>query len=211
MTLADLAKALECELDGPPEAGAIVIRGMAGLGEAGPDEISFLTDTKLREQARSTRARALIAGYDLTGLEREPPLIWLRSRTPEVAAAAAIGLLRPTWRPAPGIHPTASVHPSAELGAGSHVGAFVAIGEGCRIGAGAVLHPHVVIYPGVEAGERLLAHAHAVIREGTRLGDDVILQPGVILGGDGFGFARRADGSYAKIPQAGRVEIGDRV
>lgn len=211
MTLAELAKALECELDGPPEAGGIVIADIAGLGEAGPEAISFLTDARLREQARTTRARALIAGYDLGPVEREPPLIWLRSRTPELAAAAAIARLRPAWRPQPGIHPTASLHPSAQVGAGSSIGAFVAIGENCRIGAGAVLHPHVVIYPGVEAGERLLAHAHAVIREGARLGNDVVLQPGVVLGGDGFGFARRADGSYAKIPQAGRVEIGDGV
>lgn len=208
--LSELARVLECELEGPAGSGEAVITGIGGLDEAGPEEISFLTDPRMAARAGQTRARALVAGHGATA-ERTPPLAWLRSRTPELAAAAAIELLRPPWRPPAGIHPTASIHPDAVLGVDCHVGAFVVIGAGCRIGEGAVLHPHVVIYPGVQAGARLLAHAHVVIREGTRLGDDVILQPGVVLGGDGFGFARRADGSYAKIPQVGGVDIEDGV
>ncbi|MGH9483156.1 MAG: UDP-3-O-(3-hydroxymyristoyl)glucosamine N-acyltransferase, partial [Terriglobales bacterium] len=162
-------------------------------------------------QAAATRAAALLVGFDFPAFDRQPPLGWLRAERPDVAVARAVELLRPAWRPAPGVHPTASIHPSVSLGPGCHVGAFVAIGEGCRIGADAILHPHAVLYPGVVAGARLIAHAHVVIREGTRLGDDVILQPGVVLGGDGFGFVRRPDGSYAKIPQVGIVSIGDRV
>lgn len=211
ITLADLARRLECELEGPPGTGEAVITGIAGLDEAGPEDISFLTDARLAARAGHTRARALVAGHGVGAVERTPPLAWLRSRTPELTAAAAIELLRPAWKPEPGIHPSACIHPQAHIGPDCHVGAYVVIGAGCRIGPGAVLHPHVVIYPGVEAGARLLAHAHVVIREGTRLGDDVILQPGVVLGGDGFGFTRRTDGSYAKIPQVGRVEIGDQV
>jgi UDP-3-O-[3-hydroxymyristoyl] glucosamine N-acyltransferase len=85
------------------------------------------------------------------------------------------------------------------------------IGAGARIGDGAVLLSHVVVYPGVIAGRNLFAHAHAVVREGCVLGDNVILQNGVVIGGDGFGFAKRDDGSWQKIPQSGPVRIGNDV
>ena len=71
-----------------------------------------------------------------------------------------------------------------------------------------MLLPHVVIYPGVTVGRDFFAHAHAVVREGCVLGDRVILQNGVVVGGDGFGFAKRDDGSWQKIPQSGPVRIG---
>lgn len=203
MRLGALAEALECRLEGDPD---LPIHGIASLSEAGPQEVSFLIDPRQAAEAASTLAAALIVGDQFPALPQVQN--WLRAPRPELAMVRAVALLRPAWRPRPGIHPTASIHPSAQLGAGCHVGAFVAIGEGCRIGADAVLHPHVVLYPEVVAGERLLAHAHVVIREGTHLGNDVILQPGVVLGGDGFGFVRRAEGGYAKIPQVGRVSVG---
>ncbi|HXE30330.1 MAG TPA: UDP-3-O-(3-hydroxymyristoyl)glucosamine N-acyltransferase [Terriglobales bacterium] len=206
--LSELAQQLECECEGD---GEVAITGIASLGSAGAGDLAFLTDPRRQAEAAHTRAAALLVGRRFPRVEREPALALLRAERPEVAVARAVELLRPAWRPGPGIDPSARIHPSAEIGPGSYVGAFVAIGEGCRIGADAVLHPHVVIYPDVVAGERFTAHAHAVIREGTRIGNDVILQPGVVIGGDGFGFARRADGGYAKIPQVGRVRLEDRV
>ncbi len=208
MTLGELAERLQCRLEGD---ALCPITGIAGLEEAGPGDLSFVTDPRRAAHAASTRAAALVAAPDFPAPQRDPPLHWLRTGRPDLAVAAAVALLRPPWRPAPGIHPSASIHPSAVLGRNCHVGAFAAIGEDCRIGDDAVIHPHVVFYPGVEAGDRLLAHAHVVIREFTHIGHDVILQPGVVLGGDGFGFVRRADGAYVKIPQVGRVWIDDNV
>lgn len=208
MRLGALAEALGCRLEGNAE---LEITGIGSLAGAGERELSYVTDRRQAPGASATHAAALLVGLDFPAFPREPTLSWLRAEKPEVVVAHAVELLRPAWRPTPGIHPTASIHPGAKIGPGCHIGAFVAISEGCNIGADSVLHPHVVLYPEVVAGVRLLAHAHVVIREGTRLGDDVILQPGVVLGGDGFGFARRADGSYAKIPQVGAVVIGDRV
>ncbi len=215
MRLAELAARLHCVLEGDGEAN---IASVASLGHAGPGDLSYLADARYLTQAAASRAGALLAPPDLA----LPPasgaasaharrVNWLRTPRPDLALAQALELLRPAWRPPPGIHPTASIHPTAQLGPECHVGAFVAIGEGCRLGPGAVLHPHVVLYPRVVAGARLLVHAHVVIREDTRLGDDVVLQPGVVLGGDGYGFARRDDGSHAKVPQVGVVDIGDRV
>jgi len=211
MTLKELARHVDGEVEGDLE---VVLTGVAGLKEAGPQDVSFISDRRWVPMAQTTRAGALLLGPEITPWQRQPPLAplaWVHVARPDLAMARAAELLRPPWRPSPGIHPSASIDPSAVLGRNCYVGAFVAIGAGCRLGDGAVLHPHVVLYPGVQAGDRLTAHAHVVVREGTRLGDDVTLQPGVVLGGDGFGFARRDDGTQAKIPQVGTVEIGSRV
>ncbi len=80
-----------------------------------------------------------------------------------------------------------------------------------RVGRNAVLHPHVVIYEGVEIGDDFLAHSHAAVREFCRIGHRVILQNGVVVGGDGFGFAKRADGTHFKIVQSGVTVIEDDV
>jgi UDP-3-O-[3-hydroxymyristoyl] glucosamine N-acyltransferase len=79
------------------------------------------------------------------------------------------------------------------------------------IGRDAILHPHVVIYEGARIGDGFLAHSHAVVREFCRIGDRVTLQNGVVVGGDGFGFAKREDGSHHKIVQSGVTIIEDDV
>ena len=78
-------------------------------------------------------------------------------------------------------------------------------------GTPAVLLAHVVLYRGVKIGAHFFAHAHAVVRENCRLGDRVLLQNGVVIGGDGFGFAKTHEGRWHKIPQPAPVIIGDRV
>jgi UDP-3-O-[3-hydroxymyristoyl] glucosamine N-acyltransferase len=69
----------------------------------------------------------------------------------------------------------------------------------------------VVIYPGVKIGHNFLAHCHVSVRENCEIGNNVILQNGVVIGADGYGFAKTADGSYYKIIQSGRVVIEDNV
>jgi UDP-3-O-[3-hydroxymyristoyl] glucosamine N-acyltransferase len=87
----------------------------------------------------------------------------------------------------------------------------VVLGEGVEIGDNCVLGSHVVVYRGARIGHRFFAHAHAVVREFVRIGDDVTLQNGAVIGSDGFGFARQADGSYYKIVQSGTVVVEDGV
>jgi UDP-3-O-[3-hydroxymyristoyl] glucosamine N-acyltransferase len=97
------------------------------------------------------------------------------------------------------------------IGEGASIGPFAVVGERVRIGRRAVLHPHVVIYDGAEIGDDFVAHSHSTVREFCRIGDRVILQNGVVVGGDGFGFAKRADGTHYKIVQSGITVIEDDV
>ena len=88
---------------------------------------------------------------------------------------------------------------------------FAFVAEGARIGARTILHPHVSVGRFAEIGDDCVIHAQVSIRERVVLGHRVVLQDGVVIGGDGYGFARRRDGSHEKIPQIGRVVIEDDV
>jgi UDP-3-O-[3-hydroxymyristoyl] glucosamine N-acyltransferase len=135
----------------------------------------------------------------------------LRAKDPYLSFARALELFHQPLRYAPGVHATAVVHPTAKVGAHAHIGPYVVVDENVEIGEHAVLLAHVVIYRGVKIGSHFFAHAHAVVRENCRLGDHVLLQNGVVVGADGFGFAKTAEGRWHKIPQPAPVVIGDDV
>jgi UDP-3-O-[3-hydroxymyristoyl] glucosamine N-acyltransferase len=135
----------------------------------------------------------------------------LRAKDPYLAFAQALELFHQPMRYVPGVHPTAVVHASARIGTNAHIGPYVVIDENVEIGANAVLLAHVVIYRGVKIGSNFFAHAHAIVRENCRIGSNVLLQNGVVIGADGFGFAKTAEGRWHKIPQPSPVVIEDDV
>ncbi len=203
MKLGELATRLDCALVGDAQ---VEVSRVAALERAGPGDLSFVASRKYAPQAARTRAAALIAG---PGFGSSLPL--LVTPNPYLAFARAVGLLHPAPRPEPGVHPSAQVDPTAVLGPGVHVGAGAVVGARARIGACTVLHAHVVISDDAEIGEDCLLHSGAQVREGCRLGQRVVVQNGAVIGSDGFGFARDADGRYEKIPQVGSVVIEDDV
>jgi UDP-3-O-[3-hydroxymyristoyl] glucosamine N-acyltransferase len=204
MKLGEIAEKLNCELFGDPE---IEIAGVAGMEHAGPSELTFLANPKYAPKVKHARAAAILIAEPVTG----HPIASLVSSNPYLDFARALELFHRPAPPAPGIHPLSSVAASAVIGEGASVGPFVVVGENVSIGRRAVLHPHVAIYEGAQIGDDFLAHAHAVVRERCRIGDRVILQNGVVVGGDGFGFARQADGTHYKIVQSGVTVIEDDV
>jgi UDP-3-O-[3-hydroxymyristoyl] glucosamine N-acyltransferase len=108
------------------------------------------------------------------------------------------------------VHPSAQVHPTAVL-AEAHVGPLAGIGARARVGARSVVHAHVVLYEDAQVGEDCLLHSGVQVREGCRLGNRVIVQNSAVIGADGFGFAKDAEGRYHKILQVGIVVIEDDV
>lgn len=203
MKLRDIAAALGCELTG---GGELEIDGVAGMEHAGPRHLTFLANPKYAHKVKDTRAGAIIAAAAL-----DLPIPCLVSSNPYLDFARALALFYQPPRPPCGVHPLASVAPTALIGEGASIGPFAVVGERVRIGRNAVLHPHVVIYEGAEIGDDFLAHSHAVVREYCRVGNRVTLQNGVVVGGDGFGFARRQDGTHYKIVQSGVTVIEDDV
>lgn len=205
MKLSAIAAALHARLEnGSPETE---ITGLNAIDQAGPGELSFVSNPKYAAAARSTRASAVIVAEDFPAI----PAAMLRAKDPYLSFARALELFHQPLHYAPGVHATAVVHPTAKVGAHAHIGPYVVIDENVEIGQNAVLLAHVVIYRGVKIGDHFFAHAHAVVRENCRLGNHVLLQNGVVVGADGFGFAKTAEGRWHKIPQPASVVIGDDV
>lgn len=205
MKLSQIASSLHARLEnGSPDTE---ITGLHGIEQAGPGELTFVSNPKYAAAARSTRASAVIVSEDFPALSTA----MLRAKNPYLTFARALELFHPRSTYKPGVHPTAVVHPSAKIGANGHIGPYVVIEENAQLGSSAVLLSHVVIYPGVKIGDNFFAHAHAVVRENCRLGNNVLLQNGVVVGADGFGFAKTDDGRWHKIPQPSPVIIGDDV
>ena len=205
MKLREIADALGCRLEGD---GEIEISGVAGMEHAGPGQLTFLANPKYAPKVKHTKASAILVSRGACRAWTSPA--WSRTN-PYLDFARALALFYQPPRPAPGIHPLAYVAPTAAVGENCSIGPFAVVGEHVRIGRNAVLHPHVVIYEGAEIGDDFLAHSHAVVREFCRIGNRVILQNGVVVGGDGFGFAKRADGTHYKIVQSGVTVIEDDV
>ena len=99
----------------------------------------------------------------------------------------------------------------ATIGADVSIGPFVTIGAGAIVGARTTIHPNVTIGAGARVGDDCVLHSHTALRDGIVVGDRVILHNGVVVGSDGFGFARQKDGSHLKIPQLAAVVIEDDV
>jgi UDP-3-O-[3-hydroxymyristoyl] glucosamine N-acyltransferase len=205
MKLADIASALGARLEnGSPD---IEITGVAGIEEAGPGQLSFVANPKYSAAARTARASAVIVAEDFPAV----PTAMLRSSNPYLAFARSIELFYEPPPYLPSVHPTAVIHPTVKIGPNAHIGAYVVIEQDVEIGKNAVVLPHVVIYRGARIGDNFVAHAHAVVREYCRVGNGVILQNGVVIGGDGFGFAKDDAGRWYKIVQAGAAVVEDDV
>jgi UDP-3-O-[3-hydroxymyristoyl] glucosamine N-acyltransferase len=205
MKLSAIAAVLDARLEnGSPDAE---VNGLNGIELAGPGELTFVSNPKYSVAARTTRASAVIVGEDFPSI----PVAMLRAKDPYLTFARALELFHQPLRYVPGVHATAVVHASARIGENAHIGPYVVVDENVEIGDNAVLLAHVVIYRGVRIGNDFFAHAHAVVRENCRIGNNVLFQNGVVIGADGFGFAKTAEGRWHKIPQPAPVVIEDDV
>jgi UDP-3-O-[3-hydroxymyristoyl] glucosamine N-acyltransferase len=204
-TLARLAEIAGATLGGRADAGTS-FRDVASLETAGPDEVSFLDNRQYIAEFSASRAGACLVHPDLAG--RAPPtMALLLTDVPYKAYALVARAFHPEPTVAAGVHATAVIDPTARLGkevvveAGAVIGPAASIGDRCRIGPNAVVGPAVVLGADcrVGAGASLLCCV---------LGDRVLIYPGVRIGQDGFGFATDR-GTHVKVPQLGRVLIGD--
>jgi UDP-3-O-[3-hydroxymyristoyl] glucosamine N-acyltransferase len=210
MKLSEIAAKLDCRLEGPAD---LEISGISGMESAKPGQLTFLANRRYFPLLKTTRASAVLLEPHIA-IHRDstlPPLAALRSANPYLAFAKAINLFYEAPNYAPGVHPTAVISPTAKIGPHAHIGPYCFIDEEAQIGANAVLHSFVTIYRGAVAGDDFFAHAHAVVRESCRIGNRVILQNGVVIGGDGLGFARMKDGSWFKMTQSGPAVLEDDV
>ncbi len=204
VTLSDLVARFGGELMGD---GARKVRQVAPLDRATPDEIGFVSQNKYLSQLADTRAGAVILPADAGDATDLPRIL---TPNPYLYFARVSALLNPPARPAAGVHPAATVAPDADIAASASIAAGAVIGAGAKIGERSVIGANCVVGEQARVGSDCLLHAHVTVYHRCVIGDRVILHSGCVIGADGFGFAPN-DGRWEKIPQIGRVLIGDDV
>jgi UDP-3-O-[3-hydroxymyristoyl] glucosamine N-acyltransferase len=208
--LGDLVERFGGQLSGDPD---LVVASIAPLDSAGPTQISFLSNSKLRALAAQSEAAAMIlsplddpsvaATYTGARIVTTNPYAYF-------ARAAQYFVSLEEAAPLPGIHPSAVVDPTAQVDASVHVGPHVTIEAGAVVKAGAVIDHGCFIGREAVVGEGTHFFANVTFHRQCVIGARGIVHSGAVIGGDGFGFANEA-GVYIKIPQTGRVVIGDDV
>ena len=210
LKLAELVKLLGGQLKG---AGDTIVVGIAPLADATALHISFLSSSKLRQQASETAAGALIVSpkdhealgpaYSGARIVTDNPYAYY-ARTAQLFAQEASG-------PKPsGIHPTAVVDASAKVATSAYIGAFVCVEAGAVIEDGAVVEHGCFVGRDTRVGPVTHLHPNVTFKALSRIGSNGIVHSGAVIGSDGFGFANDA-GVWIKIPQTGGVLIGDDV
>jgi len=186
-------------------AGDTVISRVDTLENAGPGELAFLANSKYRHQLATTRAAAVIMAPPAVA----GPAAAILTPQPYLYYAHVAQWLNPLPVPEPGVHSSAVVE--GEVAATACIGPNVWLGPGAKVGEGVVIAANCSIGAGVEIGAGSRLAANVAIYPGSRLGARCLVHSGAVIGADGFGFAREATGAWVKIPQVGRVLIGDDV
>jgi UDP-3-O-[3-hydroxymyristoyl] glucosamine N-acyltransferase len=208
--LGELVERIGGQMEGRAD---IEVTAIAPLDRAGPSDISFLSNSKLRLLAARSQAAALVlspvdepevaASYEGARIVTVNPYAWF-------ARAAQYFFSLRSAAPEPGIHPSAVVHDTAQVDPGAHIGPHVTVEAGAIIKSGAVVDAGCFIGREAVIGEGTHLFANATFHARCIIGARGIIHSGAVIGGDGFGFAEDG-GAYIKIPQTGRVLIGDDV
>jgi UDP-3-O-[3-hydroxymyristoyl] glucosamine N-acyltransferase len=204
MQLKELADRLGCRLEGD---GALEIRRVASLEQAGEGDVTFFANPRYAPALRRTRASAVIIGESAPAAH----CAMLRAKHPYLAFANALSMFVATSAPTAGVDPLSAVAADATLGRDVSIGAFSTVARGARIGDRTIVYPNVFVGEGAVIGDDCVIHSHAAIRERVVVGNRVIVQNGAVIGSDGYGFVKRADGTYQKIPQTAAVVLEDDV
>ncbi len=204
ITASELAARLGLRLRGN---GNRQITAAAALEDAGPDDLTFISNPKYFEAGLASNAGCFIASTDFPAASDRTII---ESAQPRAHFAQALALLYPVAPIHAGIHPTAVIHPSATVHSTAEIGPFVAIGNGASIGARVRIGASTAIGNESRIGDDSLIHARVSIYGGVSVGARAIIHSGVVIGADGFGF-ELSGASFRKVPQVGRVEIGEDV
>lgn len=200
INLKQLTGLLDGELKGD---ASLTVDSVNSLEKAESNEITFCVKENI-DPAKLNAAALVVkrqSGIDYANL--------IYVDEPYLAFASLLNYFFPHQRFNTGIHAGTRVADSAVMGEDVSIGPFSYVGERAMIGDGSEIHSNVTIYRDVKMGKNCLIYANVVIREEVEIGDNVVIQPGAVIGADGFGFTRLSDGTPVKIPQKGKVIIGN--
>lgn len=185
----------------------IEISGIAKIEDVKEGEITFAISEKFLNMAKQSPASAVIVPLRI----KEFPRPIIRVENPRLALAQILRVFSPGRRNFFGIHPSVIFGKEVKIGEKVSIGPYVVIGDKVEIKDNVCISAGVYLGNGVKIREESFLHPGVVILDNTVIGKRVIIHAGAVIGADGFGFAKKRDGSYYKIPQVGKVVIGDNV
>jgi UDP-3-O-[3-hydroxymyristoyl] glucosamine N-acyltransferase len=206
LSLADLAVIVGGELRGPGER---MVRGVAPLDAAGPEELSFVANPRYLPYLQGAQAGAVLVPPELR--ERIPPeMAAVVVEDPHLALYRLLPLLYPRAEREAVIHPTAILDPTATIGAGVSVGPYAVIEAGVRLADGCSIGAHVVVGRGCAVGEGSVIHPQATLYPGAVVGRRCVVHSGARVGKEGFGFVWH-EGGHRRVEQVGKCVLEDDV
>lgn len=203
-SLGELATRFGCDLNGDPDT---VVESVASLPNAGPRNLGFLSNSKLKSQLSSTKAAAVIVRAEDAD---DCPVATLVTTDPYATYARMAAVLHPLPDVRPGIHSSAVVDESASVSDSAEVCANTFIGARTSIGANVYVGPGTVIGPDCDIGSGCRFIANVSLPRNVSMGERCAFHPGVVIGADGFGNALTPDG-WVRVPQVGGVTLGSDV
>ena len=183
------------------------VRQVAPLETAGPEDLSFLTNRKYLKLLSTTRAAAVLLAQESATATQLPRIV---CKNPYASYARIAAFINPETRPAAGVHASAVIDAQSSVASSASIGPGAVIEQGARIAAQVVIGANCYIGQDVSIGAQTRLHSNVSVYHGCQIGERVILHSGVVIGADGFGMAMD-EGRWLKIPQIGRVVIGNDV
>ena len=202
--LADLAQQLNAELHGD---GDIAITGVASMQSAGNGQITFIVNPRYREHLAECRASAVVMTQADLPYAQSAALV---VKNPYLTYALMAQILDSTPQPAQNIAPSAVIDASAQLGSNVSVGANAVIESGVVLGDNVIIGAGCFVGKNTKIGDGSRLWANVSVYHEVEIGKACLIQSSTVIGADGFGYANDR-GNWVKIPQLGRVIIGDRV
>lgn len=203
-TLAELAERFGCDYRGDADRSVVRVATLSGADES---SVSFLANTKFRDDLATTRAGIVILDARYAD---ECPTDCLIHENPYATYARVAAYLHPAPAIEPGVHTSASIAADAVVAESASVASHATIGQGAVLGERVSIGAGTVIGAGASVGADSRIAPRVVIADRVRLGERCIIHSGAVIGADGFGFAPD-QGAWVKVPQLGSVVVGNDV
>ena len=198
---------LNGEIVGDKNAAVSTVSSIDG-GKAG--SLAYLTNPKYEQYIYTTEASIVLVDKTFEPKE-EVKTTLVKVENVAECVLNLLEMYNATRPQKSGVSKLASIHEEATVGQSCYIGDFTVVERGAKLGDKVQLYPQCYIGDNVEIGEGTKLYPGVKIYEGCKIGRNCIIHAGAVIGADGFGFAPKADGTFAKIPQLGNVIIEDNV
>ena len=207
VTAEQLAALVKGVVDGD---GTTVINNYSKIEEATKGCLTFLANPKYTHYIYTTKASAVLVRKDFKP-EHPVSATMIRVDDPYATLADLLNYVNSQAPQKVGVEQPCHISDGVELQEGAYIGAFAYIGAGVKLGKNVKIYPQVYVGDNVEIGDDVVLYPGVKVYHGCKIGNRCIVQGGATIGGDGFGFAPQADGTYEKISQIGIVILEDDV